>query len=229
VGPILDLMAVVLENISSNAIVARMTVSAVFRSAQITAHIPNLSYHKKASLFIISSVTCKSRLLSGEKIDSNLVLSGFLNFYCIFQAFPEGLFHQLLLAMTHPDHATRVGSHRVFYAILMPSMVCPWSVPLVPSASKGYDSQDTLLVALSGFSSSGAMLEKMRKESASDAFVRGMEEDDSQPADANLHTVHSSHIESHVLNKSPFCAYFDGRAATESGKEVRSVELLVAF
>jgi len=124
--------------------------------------------------------------------------------------------------MAHPDHETRVGSHRVFYAILFPSMVCPWSVPLVPSASKGYDAQETLLVALSGFSS-GAMLEKMRKESGSDASVRGMEEDDKQPA------VHSSHIEPHGIKNSPSFTNFDGRAVTESGKEVRIVELLAAF
>ncbi|KAH7685032.1 putative transmembrane protein cmp44E protein [Dioscorea alata] len=82
VGPILDMMAVVLENIPTSAIVARTTISAVYRIAQIAASIPNLSYHKKA--------------------------------------FPEALFHQLLLAMTHPDHMTRVGSHRVFSAVLMP-------------------------------------------------------------------------------------------------------------
>ncbi|ONK72473.1 uncharacterized protein A4U43_C04F19800 [Asparagus officinalis] len=154
VGPILDMMAVVLENISSNAIVARTTTSSVLRAAQITAHIPNLSHHKKA--------------------------------------FPEGLFHQLLLAMAHPDRETRIGSHRIFSAILLPSIVCPWSVSLVPSPSKGYAAQETLLVALSGFSSS-IMLEKMQKEVSylTNGSVREMEEDN-RPAEVKLHKVYPS-------------------------------------
>ncbi|XP_058077172.1 uncharacterized protein LOC131225625 isoform X3 [Magnolia sinica] len=41
-------MAVVLENISTSTIVAKTTISAVYRTAQIIAAIPNLSYHNKA-------------------------------------------------------------------------------------------------------------------------------------------------------------------------------------
>ncbi|TYH03775.1 hypothetical protein ES288_A09G245600v1 [Gossypium darwinii] len=48
VGPILDAMAVVLENISSNSIVARSAISTVHRTADIISSIPNISYHKKA-------------------------------------------------------------------------------------------------------------------------------------------------------------------------------------
>lgn len=87
VGPILDMMAVVLENVPTNVVVARTTISAVHRTAQIVSSIPNVSYNKKA--------------------------------------FPDALFHQLLLAMAHPDHETRVLAHRVFYAVLMPSLSCP--------------------------------------------------------------------------------------------------------
>ncbi|XP_059632893.1 protein SEMI-ROLLED LEAF 2 [Cornus florida] len=89
-GPILDMMAMVLENIPTNAVVARTTVSAVYRTAQIISSIPNVSYHKKA--------------------------------------FPDALFHQLLLAMVHPDHETRVGAHHIFSVMLMPSLICPWLV-----------------------------------------------------------------------------------------------------
>ncbi|TXG66349.1 hypothetical protein EZV62_007624 [Acer yangbiense] len=42
-------------------------------------------------------------------------------------AFPDALFHQLLQAMTHPDHETRVGAHSVFSVVLMPSLLSPWS------------------------------------------------------------------------------------------------------
>ncbi|TYG55113.1 hypothetical protein ES288_D09G245700v1 [Gossypium darwinii] len=84
-GPILDAMAVVLENISSNSIVARSAISTVHRTADIISSIPNISYHKKA--------------------------------------FPDALFHQLLLTMVHPDHETRVGAHDIFSAVLLPSLL----------------------------------------------------------------------------------------------------------
>ncbi|XP_015952141.1 protein SEMI-ROLLED LEAF 2 isoform X1 [Arachis duranensis] len=84
VGPILDLLAAVLENISNNTIIARTTISAVYQTAKLITSIPNVSYHKKA--------------------------------------FPDALFHQLLLAMAHPDHETRIGAHSVFSIVLMPSV-----------------------------------------------------------------------------------------------------------
>ncbi|KDP42800.1 hypothetical protein JCGZ_23742 [Jatropha curcas] len=89
VGPILDTMAVFLENISTTPIVARTTISAVQRTVQLIASVPNISYHKKA--------------------------------------FPDALFHQLLIAMTHPDHETRVGAHSVLSVVLMPSLLSLWS------------------------------------------------------------------------------------------------------
>ncbi|XP_044499829.1 protein SEMI-ROLLED LEAF 2 isoform X3 [Mangifera indica] len=89
VGPILDMMSGLLENISYNIVIARTTISAVYRTAEIVSSIPNISYYKKA--------------------------------------FPDALFHQLLLAMAHPDHETRVGAHSVFSVVLMPSLVSPWS------------------------------------------------------------------------------------------------------
>ncbi|XP_061367292.1 protein SEMI-ROLLED LEAF 2-like isoform X2 [Gastrolobium bilobum] len=84
VGPILDLMAVVLENISTTTIIARSTISAVYQTAKLITSVPNVSYHKKA--------------------------------------FPDALFHQLLLVMAHPDHETQIGAHSVFSMVLMPSM-----------------------------------------------------------------------------------------------------------
>ncbi|CAL2228959.1 unnamed protein product [Prunus armeniaca] len=88
VGPILDKMAVVLENIPTNTVAARTTISAVYLTAKMISSVPNVSYHKKA--------------------------------------FPDALFHQLLLAMGHPDHETRVGAHSIFSLVLMPSLVAPW-------------------------------------------------------------------------------------------------------
>ncbi|RXI00783.1 hypothetical protein DVH24_001017 [Malus domestica] len=82
VGPILDMMAVVLENISTITAVARATISAVYLTAKIVSTVPN--------------------------------------------AFPDALFHQLLLAMAHADHETRVGAHSIFSMVLMPSLLAPW-------------------------------------------------------------------------------------------------------
>lgn len=48
-GPILDKLAVFLENIPITTIAARATISAVHRTAKIVSSIPNVSYHKKAS------------------------------------------------------------------------------------------------------------------------------------------------------------------------------------
>lgn len=125
-GPILDIMAAMLENISAITIIARTTVSAVFRTAQVIASIPNLSYKNKA--------------------------------------FPEALFHQLLPAMVHPDHETRVGAHRIFSVVLVPSSVCPRSNP---ESKKPTVVPRTLSRTVSVFSSSAALFEKLRKERSS--------------------------------------------------------------
>ena len=47
-GPILDVMSGMLENISTITVIARTTISAVYRTAQIVASLPNLSYQNKA-------------------------------------------------------------------------------------------------------------------------------------------------------------------------------------
>jgi hypothetical protein len=49
VGPILDTIAVFLENISATTVVARTTISAVHQTARIISSIPNISYHKKVN------------------------------------------------------------------------------------------------------------------------------------------------------------------------------------
>ncbi|KAF8086325.1 hypothetical protein N665_0629s0035 [Sinapis alba] len=88
-GPILDMLAVVLETISTNVLVARTTASAVLRAAHIVSVVPNVSYHKKV--------------------------------------FPDALFHQLLLAMSHTDCETRVEAHNIFSVLLLGTLCLPWS------------------------------------------------------------------------------------------------------
>ncbi|XP_047054699.1 protein SEMI-ROLLED LEAF 2-like isoform X1 [Lolium rigidum] len=115
VGPILEMVSVMLENLSYTATIARTTVSSVYRTAQIAAYVYNSSYNQKA--------------------------------------FPEASYHQLLLAMMHPDHKTRIGSHRVFSTIVAPLLLCPWSAISFPVPMKLNGSQSVLLLALSAFSS----------------------------------------------------------------------------
>ncbi|KAJ0236090.1 ARM repeat superfamily protein [Hirschfeldia incana] len=88
-GPILDMLAVVLETISTNVFVARTTASAILCAAHLVSVVPNVSYHKKV--------------------------------------FPDALFHQLLLAMSHTDCETRVVAHNIFSVLLLGTLRLPWS------------------------------------------------------------------------------------------------------
>ncbi|PRQ44678.1 hypothetical protein RchiOBHm_Chr3g0481871 [Rosa chinensis] len=128
-GPILDAMAVMLENISTITVIARTTIAAIYRTAQIVASLPNLSYQNKA--------------------------------------FPEALFHQLLPAMVHPDHETRVGAHRIFSVVLVPSSVSPNLFSSNTGTKRAFDLHRTLSRTVSVFSSSAALFEKLRREKIS--------------------------------------------------------------
>ncbi|KAG8367897.1 hypothetical protein BUALT_Bualt16G0120500 [Buddleja alternifolia] len=128
-GLILDVMASMLENISSITVIARTTISAVYRTAQIIASLPVLKYQKKA--------------------------------------FPETLFHQLLPAMVHPDHETRIGAHQIFSVVLVPSSVSPQPDLAVSNSQKNIDFPRTLSRTVSVFSSSAALFEKLRNQRTS--------------------------------------------------------------
>ncbi|XP_059309283.1 protein SEMI-ROLLED LEAF 2 isoform X2 [Lycium ferocissimum] len=129
-GPILDVMAVTLENISSIKVISRTTIAAVYRASQIIASMPNLSYQNKA--------------------------------------FPEALFHQLLPAMVHPDLETRVGAHRIFSVVLVPSSVSPQKVPEETAhLRKAADFSRALSRTVSVFSSSAALFGKLRDQRSS--------------------------------------------------------------
>lgn len=66
--------------------------------------------------------------------------------------------------MVHPDHETRVGAHRVFSVVLVPSSVFPRSLPSNSELKKASDFPRTLSRTVSVFSSSAALFEKLRKE-----------------------------------------------------------------
>ncbi|XP_024387366.1 protein SEMI-ROLLED LEAF 2 isoform X2 [Physcomitrium patens] len=83
----------------------------------------------------------------------------------VHQEFPESLFKELLQAMLHPDLETRIGAHRVFILLLVPSSVSqssryehqflPHSDGLSPSRGKR---------RVSAFSSAAALFERLRRE-----------------------------------------------------------------
>ncbi|WMV10800.1 hypothetical protein MTR67_004185 [Solanum verrucosum] len=79
-------------------------------------------------------------------------------------AFPEALFHQVLLAMVSPDHETRLVAHRVFSVVLVPSSVCPRPKSVHPRSTKATGIQRTLSRTVSVFSSSAALFDKLKKE-----------------------------------------------------------------
>lgn len=153
VGPILDMMAVVLENVPSSNIVARTTIFSVYRIAQIISFLPNISYHKKN--------------------------------------FPDALFHQLLIAMGHQDFETRIGAHRIFSTVLMPSLICPWSdqKELASLSSVGSSSISSTLEANSGRSS-------ISKESEEKVQPMDTMEDSQRWNDVKLSQVCQSHRKS---------------------------------
>ncbi|KAF7804081.1 protein EFR3-like protein B [Senna tora] len=128
-GPILEVMGVMLENISTITAISRTTISAVYRTAQIVASLPNLSYQKKG--------------------------------------FPETLLHQLALAMVHPDPETRVGAHRIFSVVLVPTSVFPRPCTAVSNSKKALMVPRTISRTVSVFSSSAALFEKLRHEKCS--------------------------------------------------------------
>ena len=96
--------------------------------------------------------------------------------------FPEALFHQLLLTMIHPDHEARIAAHRIFAIVLVPSSVSP-SIQASPSGqAKKHDMQRTLSRAVSVFSSSAAIFEKMKKDKHSDSSL-------GESKDSSLHNI----------------------------------------
>ncbi|WOH06488.1 hypothetical protein DCAR_0625916 [Daucus carota subsp. sativus] len=136
-GPIYDIMAGTLENISPVTAGARTALSAVYRTAQIIAPLPNMSYQNKA--------------------------------------FPDALFHELLTAMVHPDHETRVGAHRVFSVILVPSSVSPLSQESLGESANHASLSRTLSRTVSVFSSSAALFEKLKNEKSSPRRYHALE------------------------------------------------------
>ncbi|XP_031270951.1 uncharacterized protein LOC116129348 [Pistacia vera] len=185
-GPILDVMAVMLENISTITVIARTTITAVYRAAQIVASMPNLSYQNKA--------------------------------------FPEALFHQLLPAMVHPDHETRIGAHQIFSVVLVPSSVHPSTNNSEPK--KAMDLPRALSRTVSVFSSSAALFDKLRSDkslSRENPYQDNKNNvvSEGQPRNNNngvLNRLKSSYSRVYSV-KNPPLSTTDGKSVSNSKKE----------
>ncbi|GFZ02679.1 Uncharacterized protein Acr_15g0012870 [Actinidia rufa] len=128
------------------------------------------------------------------------------------KAFPEALFHQLLLAMVCPDYETRVGAHRVFSVVLVPSSIRPRISSTVPWSAKATDIQRTLSRTASVFSSSAALFEKIRKDQCSPQEDVYQERNDKIVADENeninnqsmLNRLKSTYSRVYSVKRNPF-------------------------
>lgn len=69
--------------------------------------------------------------------------------------------------MIHPDHETRVGAHRIFSVVLVPSSICPHSCSSSTDMKKTTDFPRTLSKTVSVFSSSAALFEKLSDQKIS--------------------------------------------------------------
>ncbi|EXB52895.1 hypothetical protein L484_004959 [Morus notabilis] len=156
----------------------------------------------------------------GEVVDKCLVQLSY-------KAFPETLFHQLLPAMVHPDHETRVGAHRIFSVVLVPSSVFPRSSPSILESKKGMDLPRTLSRTVSVFSSSAALFEKLRKEkflSQENVFEDAQENffsfDESRDTNImSLKTLNSSYSRAYSMKNLPEPLMTEEECTTISTKE----------
>ncbi|KAM7262533.1 hypothetical protein ACFE04_000216 [Oxalis oulophora] len=149
-GPVLHVMAVMLESMPKITVMCRTLISAVYRTAQIVASIPNFCYQNKA--------------------------------------FPDTLFHQLLQAMVCADHETRVGAHRIFSVVLVPTSVCPQTSQTARNPAKPTNIEKTLSRNVSVFSSSAALFNKLGRDQAPSLDIIGEDAEDISLDDDNAKT-----------------------------------------
>lgn len=145
-----------------------------------------------------------------------------------FKAFPEALFHQLLPAMVHPDHETRIGAHRIFSVVLVPSSVRPHISSSVTESKNAADFARTLSRTVSVFSSSAALFEKLRNEKSSSRenttlenkqklVTEGQQENGN---DGILNRIKSAYNRGYSMKSAPVLPTADEGSMNKSNKEL---------
>lgn len=111
----------------------------------------------------------------------------------------------------YPDNETRVLAHRIFSVVLVPSSVCPHPCSTTRDPAKTNDLKRTLSRTVSVFSSSAALLKKLRKEksSAREIFYQDRvdkvkdEGYEKSSNDASLYTLQSCRLQSLKISSLP--------------------------
>lgn len=222
-------MAGMLENISTITVIARTTIVTVYRAAQVVASLPNSSYQNKArrtiSLFFI--------LLYVQLLFYKFFRAS--NNSSFFQAFPEALFYQLLPAMVHPDHETRVGAHQIFSVVLVPSSVCPNPSTNSAESRKAGDLPRALSRTVSVFSSSAALFDKLRRDKTMSRDYTHQDNRDNiasegQPRNSGnggLNRLKSSYSRAYSRKASPASAMTDGNSMSDFKTEPVSLHIFM--
>lgn len=128
--------------------------------------------------------------------------------------------------MVHPDHETRVGAHRIFSVVLVPSSVCPYK-GAQPESIKATDLQRTLSRTVSVFSSSAALFEKLKNQSSSSRENVNQAKKESMVEENNigmLNRIRSTYSRAYSIKSSPAV---DGDSMNKINKE--SVSFLDIF
>ncbi|KAL5983535.1 hypothetical protein ACLOJK_017622 [Asimina triloba] len=109
-------------------------------------------------------------IVTKATIESLLVLAHITSLASIrlysLQVFPEALLLQLLKTMMHPDVEVRVGAHRIFSVLLVPTCSHPRHES-ASSQSAYYEPRRWQSKTASAFASASALLEKLRREKES--------------------------------------------------------------
>lgn len=152
-----------------------------------------------------------------------------------FQAFPEALFYQLLPAMVHPDHETRVGAHQIFSVVLVPSSVCPNPSTNSAESRKAGDLPRALSRTVSVFSSSAALFDKLRRDKTMSRDYTHQDNRDNiasegQPRNSGnggLNRLKSSYSRAYSRKASPASAMTDGNSMSDFKTEPVSLHIFM--
>lgn len=136
--------------------------------------------------------------------------------------------------MVCADHESRMGAHRIFSVVLVPSSVFPNSVP---KSRRPADMQRTLSRTVSVFSSSAALFRKLKLESdnsvddtakmervstlnrSTSKFTRGESFDDEEPKNNTssvLNRLKSSYNRTQSVKRNPSSAVSDHNSSGSS-------------
>lgn len=127
--------------------------------------------------------------------------------------------------MVHPDHETRVGAHRIFSVVLVPSSVSPQKVSEETHLRKATDFSRALSRTVSVFSSSAALFGKLRdqRSSSMEKVTLGIEQKDNNSG--MLNRIKSTYSGVYSMKASP--APIEESTNKPSNEMVGSVTILV--